>query len=245
MIFESFESEMRSFSAACSWPATSVYAPSSSQVLPLLWSGLKDGRFRVDEQRTERDRVSLTIVHVGRRLGGGPSLERSASMCERVLLGASQKAVAVDNRAAPSTVAAAVKLVLERMGVFSRFMRVPLAIPLLAHAVHDPRGMSAFVDGNLPRSPGDECTVRIRRTDVTLADCLTVCELGVASALLEGNSYDQIARARGTSLRTVANQMCSVGRKLGTRGRFDLLLATVLRAREGLRRDHARSALVD
>lgn len=207
----------------------------SVELLPMLWSGLKRGCFRIREHRTDARHVSLTIVHVAKLPPAGITLQRSGIMLEQVLLGQSQKSVSYTHGVAPSTVALSIKHALERMGLFTRFTRVPLVVPMLAHAAHHPQRVSAVVEGDLPRQPAEQCVVRIERSDGILAEWLTASELGVATALLEGKSYEEIAELRGTALRTIANQMSSIGRKLATRGRFDLLLATVTRARPTIR----------
>jgi DNA-binding CsgD family transcriptional regulator len=51
---------------------------------------------------------------------------------------------------------------------------------------------------------------------------LTRAELEVASALLDGGTNQQIAAARGSSVRTVANQVASIFRKLGVGSRGEL-----------------------
>jgi DNA-binding CsgD family transcriptional regulator len=51
---------------------------------------------------------------------------------------------------------------------------------------------------------------------------LTPAEREVALAVLAGLSNADIARARGSSARTVANQVASVFRKLGVRSRAEL-----------------------
>jgi DNA-binding CsgD family transcriptional regulator len=51
---------------------------------------------------------------------------------------------------------------------------------------------------------------------------LTVAEYGVVRLILEGLSNAEIARARGSSPRTVANQIAAVFRKLGVRSRAEL-----------------------
>jgi DNA-binding CsgD family transcriptional regulator len=63
-------------------------------------------------------------------------------------------------------------------------------------------------------------------------DTLTVAERAVAAALLEGLSNAKIASARRTSVRTVANQVASVLRKLGVRSRSEAaaVLGRVCRA---------------
>ncbi len=62
---------------------------------------------------------------------------------------------------------------------------------------------------------------------------LSEAELAVKEALLRGESNAEIAHARGTSVRTVANQVASLFRKLGVRSRAELATRDALaRARE-------------
>ena len=65
------------------------------------------------------------------------------------------------------------------------------------------------------------------------ACALTRAESEVARALIEGKSNDAIARARGTSVRTVANQVASVYRKLGVQSRAELVATSALVAASG------------
>lgn len=52
---------------------------------------------------------------------------------------------------------------------------------------------------------------------------LTEAELAVAAALIAGASGEEIARARRTSARTVANQIAAIHRKLRVGSRMALL----------------------
>jgi DNA-binding NarL/FixJ family response regulator len=54
------------------------------------------------------------------------------------------------------------------------------------------------------------------------AEALTAAESEIVVALLAGKSNRDIARARGTSQRTIANQVANVLRKLGVRSRIEL-----------------------
>jgi DNA-binding NarL/FixJ family response regulator len=74
---------------------------------------------------------------------------------------------------------------------------------------------------------------------------LTAAENSVASAVLSGRSNRDIALARRTSLRTVANQVAALYRKLGVGSRAELALlcsATGPRVRsvQGLADDRCR-----
>jgi DNA-binding NarL/FixJ family response regulator len=60
----------------------------------------------------------------------------------------------------------------------------------------------------------------------SLAECLpdelTKAEKAVAAHLLEGLSNREIAKARGTSVRTIANQVAAIFRKLKVTARVEL-----------------------
>jgi DNA-binding NarL/FixJ family response regulator len=59
----------------------------------------------------------------------------------------------------------------------------------------------------------------------TLPNSFSEAERDVAIAVLEGLSNSDIAAARGTSARTVANQVASLLRKLGVRSRTEAVAA--------------------
>jgi DNA-binding NarL/FixJ family response regulator len=52
---------------------------------------------------------------------------------------------------------------------------------------------------------------------------LTAAERDVLGQIVSGASNEQIARARKSSVRTVANQVAALLRKLGADSRFDLI----------------------
>jgi DNA-binding CsgD family transcriptional regulator len=56
----------------------------------------------------------------------------------------------------------------------------------------------------------------------TVPDGLTPAERQVALAVLAGLSNAEVARMRGSSPRTVANQLATIYRKLGVRSRAEL-----------------------
>jgi DNA-binding NarL/FixJ family response regulator len=58
---------------------------------------------------------------------------------------------------------------------------------------------------------------------IALPDALSKGEREVAEALLHGKSNREIANARGTAVRTVANQVASVFRRCGVASRAELI----------------------
>jgi DNA-binding CsgD family transcriptional regulator len=61
------------------------------------------------------------------------------------------------------------------------------------------------------------------RAELGLARTLSDAEINVVALIAEGRTYAEVARERGASVRTVANQLSSVYRKLGISGRLELL----------------------
>lgn len=65
--------------------------------------------------------------------------------------------------------------------------------------------------------------VSVGRQDVSgWSAPLTAAELEVATLLLSGASNEEIARCRGRSVRTIANQIASIYAKLGVGSRAEL-----------------------
>jgi DNA-binding CsgD family transcriptional regulator len=66
---------------------------------------------------------------------------------------------------------------------------------------------------------GEELLVLSEPVTSAVAASLTPVELEVARAIVQGASNAEIARMRGTAVRTVANQVASILRRLGARSR--------------------------
>ncbi len=74
---------------------------------------------------------------------------------------------------------------------------------------------------------GDEswAVVSIPLAEVMVPECLSAAEREVARLVLEGRSSREIAKVRGTSARTIANQLAAIFRKLGVSSRAELARA--------------------
>src|SRR5262249_9093794 len=93
---------------------------------------------------------------------------------------------------------------------------------LAAQAMHESRRTTAtfsrfVIDGR------ELSVAAIARPDGSLARLLPAAELDVIRSLVEGCTDQQIARQRGTSTRTIANQISAVFRRLGVSGRNELV----------------------
>jgi DNA-binding NarL/FixJ family response regulator len=66
-------------------------------------------------------------------------------------------------------------------------------------------------------------SIAVPRPDAGLKGKIPPAELAVIRALVEGFSYEEIAARRGTSQRTIANQIVAVFRRKAVSGRNDLV----------------------
>jgi DNA-binding CsgD family transcriptional regulator len=109
------------------------------------------------------------------------------------------------------------------MGLSCGAARVPLILVLAARyhlsGINAPVArLSSFVQWGTRH-----WVVSVTRPDLRLRDRVPSAEFEVARLLVEGKSHLEIAGIRGTSQRTVANQLSSVFRRLDVSGRLDLL----------------------
>lgn len=205
-----------------------------------LWSQLVGGAYRVVDSFHDDQRCYLTLIRpaaLGRTPRPLPA--RKVETLQRTLLGERQKTVALDSNLAASTIALTVAECLRTLGLDSRTARVP---SLVAHAAHAARGESEVVECRLseftlPPTPFDERerryhVVSVRRPDLELDGVLSAAEYAVARLLVEGKSYAEMALVRGTSVRTIANQVASVFQKVGVSGRSEFL-SWLVRPRRG------------
>jgi DNA-binding NarL/FixJ family response regulator len=84
---------------------------------------------------------------------------------------------------------------------------------------HDTRARTLRLDGN------EYLLLSFRSERAVHSDSLTPAERAVAESVLAGASNAQIARERRRSVRTVANQIASLFKKLRVRSRLELAQA--------------------
>lgn len=152
-------------------------------------------------------------------------------MLRRVLLSERQKVMAIDTSSSHSTVATRLACCLNAMGFLPRASRVPALLVALAAAEE---GRTQICDARWTATDQDgvpEVIVSTPRLDSFLATLLTREEFKVCRLLVEGMSYLEIAQNRDSAVRTVANHISSIFRKLSLSGRAELLLFIALNAR--------------
>lgn len=193
---------------------------SSSINLSLLWRELARGTSRTEDGFFSDERCYLvTSFKTGSAL---PIEGRRLEILETVLGGSRQKNVAIDLHLAPSTVALNSRLALESLGVTSKPSRAHPLLMLAARAVSEPTLALARIS-SFTSDQRELRVVSIPRPDQRLRQVLPPAELAVIRLLVEGLSYQEIAKLRGTSMRTIANQITSVFRRLNVSGRNDLV----------------------
>jgi DNA-binding NarL/FixJ family response regulator len=198
-------------------------AMSDAQVpLALFWEALKSGVCRVVDSFFTSTRCY--IVTAGVACHAEPALEgQRLEILERILSGTVQKSIALDLNLAASTVALNARLGLRSLGVSSKPSRVH---PLLMLAARAARDGDTRITGTLsvvfPNGVSLRC-IAVSRPDAGQEGVLPPAELAVIRELVEGRSYEEIAARRGTSQRTIANQIVAVFRRKAVSGRNDLV----------------------
>jgi DNA-binding CsgD family transcriptional regulator len=218
------------------WPTLAVAGPgmagpSSARSaeegasLSALWTELVSGLCKIEH--TEFTQKTCTVIVTrGHRLCGAEGAclaARDTEILERALLEGVRKSVAVDFGLCPSSIAEILRRCFVFMGLSCWPSRIPFLLVMAAHAKHAPdaqRGAKLLLAQNqqfLRQS------ISVARPDNELAEWLSPAEYAVTRLLIEGKSYQEMAKLRDTSKRTVANQLASAFHRLGISGRAELL----------------------
>lgn len=195
--------------------------------LSSVWNELMTGRSKVADLFSSPLRFYATLMRAapdGSPVAPDATLARRLTIFERVLLTGSQKQVAFEFDVSVSSVATASRLALSFMGLDTVPSKVPVLLVLAAHSAHAASpGLPARVIRFEGPGPIDRL-VSVPRDDDPLTQQLSPGERDVLRALIDGKSHEQIASERGTSLRTVANQLGNAFRRLSASGRAGLLV---------------------
>jgi DNA-binding NarL/FixJ family response regulator len=190
--------------------------------LSILWRELARGSSRVLDGFFSEERCYLVVA----RTADGtvkPIENRRLEILEAVLSGLRQKNIAIDMQLAPSTVALNSRLALASLGVSCKPSRAHPLLMLAAKAVSEPTLTVARCSTLVTRDDRELRVISAPRPDQRLSTILPCAELAVIRWLVEGHSYVEIAQRRGTSTRTIANQITAVFRRLRISGRNELV----------------------
>jgi DNA-binding NarL/FixJ family response regulator len=135
--------------------------------------------------------------------------ERERAVLELVLAGRSGKWIALDLHVSESTVARALRTALRRVGVVDTVALAGIKGALF-ETIEDP-------------TTGIDLAIARLSVVATGVPALSDAERGVMTGILDGKRVAAIAHERGTSPRTVANQISSIYKKLGVSSRREIL----------------------
>jgi DNA-binding CsgD family transcriptional regulator len=205
------------------------HVPASIE-LSELWRLLAAGTARIVTSYCTEQNACLEIEILSGRTR--PLRPRDAKLLERALLGESQKLIALDLKRAVSTIATLVGRAMLDLGFSCRVSQAPVALVMVVHAAHNPdirrqAALRCLEAGSTPRF-----IVTLPRPERTFRAGLNPAERDIVRLRVEGMSYEEMARSRKTSPRTIANQVGAVYRKLGVSGRLALLSSIVKSADE-------------
>ncbi len=180
------------------------------------WQRLTSGRAIVVDSRTTRERACLVLAAA--TPGEYTPRARNIRILERVLLGESPKALAIEMQLSQSTIGTALKRTLEGMGLKLLPSRLPPALAVLVHHAHGRPAVA--MRREFDPVPG---RLALSACLAPLEDTLSPAVLDVVFQHAQGSSHAEIAAYRRTSRRTIANQLAVAFHRLGVSGRNQLL----------------------
>jgi DNA-binding NarL/FixJ family response regulator len=190
--------------------------------LSFVWTKLCEGQLRIARHVQEE---FWTTLHLEARHANDPSRwlirGRSLAVLQRVLMGRNLKFISLDLALSSSTVSAEFQAAMRALELEPRISSLPMYLPQLWHAGRTRPTTDAALRASLRGI--HHATVWLPRPDLRLAAVLTCAELQVSSLLLQGKTHAEVAAARGTTTRTIANQLASIFEKLQVSGRLDLV----------------------
>lgn len=198
----------------------------SRQTVPLraVWRHLTEGAWLARSSFQTADRFYFVVEPRSKTATAPRPLPEQVTMLQRALLSERQKVMAYDTSSSCSTVATRLASCLNTMGFWPRASRVPALLVAMAAAE---QGRSRILEARYTHADqdgGPQVIVSTPRLDSFLATRLTCEEFKVARLLVEGMTYANIALDRGSAVRTVANHISAIFRKLGVSGRAELLM---------------------
>lgn len=195
-----------------------------------VWYDLVAGNSKIVDAFFSTDRCYLVLTSAQ---AVPPAKERRTldlRVLERLATGTPQKVVSADLGISASSVTTSASHYLNFLGICCRPSKIPVLLVMLAcasatgRALRDARMSVVELDGK--RFHG----ISSPRPELTTAHVLSKAQLEAVSLLIEGRPHAQIAEARRTSMRTVANQLASAYQRLGVSGRGELMRALALRS---------------
>jgi len=182
------------------------------------WRDLIEGRSSVVDAFTAS---ACSYLITTRDVLHTPVSLRSRYVLERVLTGSYPKLVAADLHVAQSTVACTMKQALASIGLSCRPSKVPFGLVALIHAARTD-GVHPLMFSRVAQLWGRSCEI-LAAPMPSLAHLLPPVVEEVLNLHVAGKSHREIALLRGTSYRTIANQLATAFERIGSSGRLSVL----------------------
>jgi DNA-binding CsgD family transcriptional regulator len=184
--------------------------------LALLWQRLCEGRLFVSQTYCEAGR-SFAVLEA--RAGGAAARARYVQILERIFEGESQKAMACELEVSIATLAGYCHRGLSAFMTPQWVSRAPLVVVMAALAARGTALGYARCDGLRDDA---RWLLSVETPGQTFRDRISSAELEVVQLSIQGEPHASVAQLRGTSLRTVANQLASAFAKLKVSGRSEV-----------------------
>jgi DNA-binding NarL/FixJ family response regulator len=185
----------------------------TSTNLATLWPALLDRQLFVVDSYCAGGRCYAVIE---RARGEHQPRQFGVHILERVFRGESQKALAHELEVSIATVAAHSAGALRAIGKPQQVSRASIILVMAALAAQGVPLQAARLED--VREDG-RWIISVEVPGASLRRRLSACEWEVCRLSIQGETHVGIAAARGTSRRTVANQLASAFHKLGISGR--------------------------
>lgn len=188
-----------------------------------VWCALREGKARIRDAFFDGARCYFILEPDLAPEARTPLSSRRRLLLESLMGGEYPKALAARLQVSTSTISTMANLALQQLGFESNFAHFH---PLLAMSVLAERDQQSQVVGRFADFEDGGRHLRVigaLRPDEGLAVVLPRAEYEVVRGLVEGKPYTEIAKGRGTSTRTVANQVAAAFRRLKVSGRNSLL----------------------
>jgi len=184
--------------------------------LSLIWQLLGEGKLFLRETHCEAGRCFATLEA---RPTGKPIRPHQLAVLERVFEGEGQKTLASERGVSVATIACYCTQAMTAMMPTQWVSRAPIIAVMAALSARGaPAGRARY-----ERQIDDQrYLISVEIPGQSFRDRLSCSEWEVAQLSIEGESHTGVAKARGTSVRTVANQLASVFGKLRVSGRSEL-----------------------
>lgn len=208
-----------------------VQCSASGEVVDLaeVWRALRLGKTRIVDSFHTDDRCFLLLTVKGESDAEEPLNRRNTEILEGLLSGNGNKVLASELGASESTISSLLKRSARQLGLTFRVSNMPTLLMMAAYAAR--RGVR--IEGHrahLVSRGRNLVAVSAARPERALSERVSAAEYAVAQLLVEGHPYSRIAALRGTSTRTVANQLSAVFKKLEVSGRSQLMVTLLSRA---------------